>query len=87
MREITPKHLKCWPAHCPALWEEGEDFILIGKIEENFEHQYRVGPWEQVVRIPKAFFAKAEIVSGPPDHLADFRTPAVEHCVREDIIS
>jgi hypothetical protein len=53
MKEITPEPLRCSAITCPQIFEDGDDIIIVGTIEENVEH----GVGEAVVRVPRKFFA------------------------------
>jgi hypothetical protein len=67
----------------PAIYEDENDYIIIGNIvERNFVHRTRIGAWEEGIRIPKACFENVETVNpASPDHLA-----ALRKCVTEDIL-
>lgn len=60
MKDITPKHLRCIPCSCPAVYEDGDHLIIRGKLltDEQFLKVPGIsGPDEIAVRIPKEYFA------------------------------
>ena len=49
LKEITPQHLRCPAGDCPAVYDAGDELVIIGK----------VGPDEFAVRIRKEYLPGA----------------------------
>ena len=65
--ELTPVHLRCIPASCPAVYAAGDDLIIIGKQLDKdmlLEISGKVGHDEYAVRISKEFFPNLEGTGG-----------------------
>lgn len=57
MRELTER---CMPASCPAVFEDGDDLVIIGAIvPEQVPLGGRIAPHEEAVRISKAMVIDA----------------------------
>ena len=64
--DITPLDLRCYMGEkCPTVYEEGENFVIIGKKLSEKDHstlENKIGDDEYVIRIPKKYFpSTAEI--------------------------
>ncbi len=54
MKEITPKGMRCHIAECPAIFEQEDGVLVIGKIAPIPEElKAKVGPDEALVWVPK----------------------------------
>jgi hypothetical protein len=68
LKEITPRHLRCGIAQCPAVYEYGaRDLIIIGKIVDGdvlAQIAGKIGSDEYAVRISREMFADLDAGNG-----------------------
>lgn len=61
MKDVTPKAMSCTIENCPAIFEQEDGALVIGKrvaIPDEIKH--RVGPDEDVLWVPKGLLKDIE---------------------------
>jgi Tol biopolymer transport system component len=56
MKNLTPDEYRCQLGMCPAVYEDGDQIVIVGERAEGIPS---VGPGEEAVRVPREMLAQA----------------------------
>lgn len=59
LKDVTPKPYRCGIGSCPAVFERGNDYFIVGQRAEpsEFGLDDKVGQLEALVRVPKSLLS------------------------------